>query len=115
LRRHHRLSDTSISHGDHHLRNVKVEQRGTMSPSQVAPALSGYTLATTREPTDQKCSGDSPPVEGVERDFPQTFQGPRASSVEAKLHDSVHEGCSQQSSTLEAPVAPSQPRDAPGG
>ncbi|KAL4818006.1 hypothetical protein BDW67DRAFT_20818 [Aspergillus spinulosporus] len=114
LRRHHRLSDTSIAHGDHHLGNVKVEQLGTMSPSQVTPALSEYTLATTHEPTDQKRRG-SPPVEGDERDFPRTFQSPHASSVGAKLHDSVPEGSYQQSSTSEAPVAPSQPHDAPGG
>ncbi|KAL4748597.1 hypothetical protein BDW72DRAFT_195640 [Aspergillus terricola var. indicus] len=114
LMRNQRLSDASTTHGDHHLRNVKVENLGTMSPSQVAPALSGYTLATTREPTDQQRSRDSPPVEGAERDFPRTYQGLHASSVEAKLHDYVPEGSSQQSSTSEAPAAPLQPRDIPG-
>ncbi|KAL4980695.1 hypothetical protein BDW66DRAFT_124570 [Aspergillus desertorum] len=111
----HRLSDTSAAHGVHHLRNVKVEQLGTMSPSQVAPALRGYTLATTREPTDQKRSGYLPPVDGAEKNLPRTLQGPLDSSLATKLHDSVLEGSSQQSSTLEAPVASSPLRDAPSG
>ncbi|KAL5000248.1 hypothetical protein BDV10DRAFT_162981 [Aspergillus recurvatus] len=105
----HRLSDTSTARGDHHLRNVKLDQLGTMSPSQVAPTLPGHTLATTREPPDKKRSGDSSPVDGAEKNLPRTLQGRYASSVETKLRDSVLEGSPQQSSTSEAPVASSRP------
>ncbi|KAL6240054.1 hypothetical protein BDW75DRAFT_235884 [Aspergillus navahoensis] len=103
----HRLSDTSTAHVDHHLRNVKVEQLVAMSPSRIAPALPGYTLATTREPKDQKRSGDSPPVDSTEKNLPRTLQDPYAPSVEPKLRDSVFEGSSQKPSTSEAPVASS--------
>ncbi|KAL4992539.1 hypothetical protein BDW68DRAFT_149118 [Aspergillus falconensis] len=111
----HRLSDTSTAHVDHHLRNAKVEQLGAMNPSQVAPALPGYTLATTREPKDQKRSGDSPSVDDAEENFPRTLQDPYSSSVETKLCGSVFEGNSQKTPTSEAPVAFSQLRDVTGG
>ncbi|KAL4870978.1 hypothetical protein BDV12DRAFT_165031 [Aspergillus spectabilis] len=101
----HRMSDTT-SHGVHPLEHIKVEHARRMSASQAGPPLPRYTLgsAASRNIADQR-SGYVPPLEGTDRSFPRTIQGPYASSVETGTRDSDLEGSSQQSPTSDVPIA----------
>ncbi|RDW86812.1 uncharacterized protein DSM5745_03454 [Aspergillus mulundensis] len=115
LGRSHRLSDTSAGHADYHLGKVKVEQFGTMSPSRVASALPGYTLAKGQASADRRRSRNSSPADGADKNLPRTLQDAYPSNVEYRRRDPDAEGSSHTFPTSEAPVASSQPRDAAGG
>ncbi|KAL4908024.1 hypothetical protein BDW74DRAFT_148448 [Aspergillus multicolor] len=115
LGRGHRLSDPSSGHADYNLGNVKGEHFGTMSPSRVASAIPGYTLAKSHDPAGRRRSEGLSPAHDTGKNLPRTLQDSYPSNLETRGRDPDSEGSSHTSPKSEAPVASSQLRDVAGG
>ncbi|BCS22202.1 uncharacterized protein APUU_30427A [Aspergillus puulaauensis] len=109
---HHRqLSATSVAHSGHHLEDIKVEHTGEVSPSQISTVLPRHA-STGHDSAGQKRSDDPLPISDSDKNYSRVFQGPGASTAETRLHDSSIEGNTQHSPAQEAPLPPTQLRDA---